>query len=58
MMPQDRRAVRDSLMSISNIVIGILIAWFIIKGIERFADMLGGSKKDETENTKPGKPSE
>jgi len=47
-------------MSISNIVIviGILIAWFIIKGIERFADMLGGSKRDETENTKPGKPSE
>jgi hypothetical protein len=37
-------------MSIFNIVIGIVIAWLIIKALERFADLLGGSKNDVTEN--------
>ena len=39
---------------ISDIVVGIVIAWFIIKGIERLADFLG--RNNEPENTKPGKP--
>ena len=39
---------------ISQIVIGIVIAWFIIKGIERLADLLSGN--DDAESTTPGKP--
>jgi hypothetical protein len=40
---------------ISKIVIGIVIAWFVIEGIER-ADLLSGN--DDAENTKPGKSSD
>ena len=54
MMPQDRRAVKDSLMSISNIVIGIVIAYFIIRGIERLADFLG--RNNDEPDTKPKPP--
>jgi len=39
-------------MSIFNIVVGIVIAWFIIKGLERLADFLGRNN-GATENTKP-----
>lgn len=39
-------------MSIFNIVVGIVIAWFIIKGFERLADLLDG-RKDDDENEKP-----
>jgi hypothetical protein len=43
---------------IFNIVVGIVIAWLIIKGLERLADLLDGGKNDDPESTKPGKPSE
>ena len=43
---------RDSdVPMISNIVIGIVIAWSIIKGLERLADLLGSNH--DTENRKP-----
>jgi hypothetical protein len=39
---------------ISDIVVGIVIAWFIIRGLERLADLLSGN--DDAESTTPGKP--
>jgi hypothetical protein len=41
---------------IFDITVGIVIAWFIIKGIEKVADLLSGN--DGTEKEKPGKPTE
>jgi hypothetical protein len=39
--------------SVGDIVAGIVIAWFIIKGIEKLADLLGRNNY-ETETKKEG----
>jgi len=40
-------------LSISNIVIGIVIAYFIIRGLERLADFLGRNNDEPDTNPNP-----
>lgn len=39
--------------SVSDIVAGIVVAWFIIKGIEKVADWLGRNSDPENEKPRP-----
>jgi hypothetical protein len=39
-------------MSVSNIVVGIVIAWIIIKVLERFGDLLERNADDKNEKPK------